>query len=73
MERDETCAEDAALATSTDADASQSASIPDVALLGNYMASAFAPTCAVDGGALGSDLSAASQTQQTFLAPPQHT
>jgi hypothetical protein len=60
-----------ALAAGTDTGGAQGTSIPDIALLRNYMAPALVPS-AVDGGTLSSNFSEASQTQQTFLAQPQH-
>jgi probable HAF family extracellular repeat protein len=55
---------------STDCVAPQSSAAPDIALLGNYMASAFVPSASV-GSAFGSD-SSLSQAQPEFIAPPQH-
>jgi probable HAF family extracellular repeat protein len=54
----------------TDCAAPQSSAAPDIALLGNYMASAFAPSASA-GSAFGSD-SSLSQAQPQFIAPPQH-
>jgi hypothetical protein len=58
---------DPPLSTSTDSTAPQSSAAPDLALLGNYMASAFVPSAPAGG----SDPSL-SQAQPEFIAPPQH-